>query len=211
VELTPGPGTLAAALLQLADQARQVADLDAREQAHAADAAGRIAALTTLAETTRDWLDGPDGMLAHLDQRISDLAARLDHTLPVPAGEAGGAGYLPEPQRRFWQLHGEAREQAVARLRAWVDEVYRPGYGHLAATLGDCWEQHPLCLYMLDWLSELWAVLYLDPARTPDTLAGQAEWQARLLDAAAAQMARETARCPHARPAPAARTLRPPR
>jgi hypothetical protein len=92
-----------------------------------------------------------------------------------------------------------------------VEQVYRPGYGHLAASLGDCWEQHPLCLYILDWLSELWSVLYLAPARTAGTLAGQAEWHTRLLAAAAEQLARETRRCAHstARHRPAATGARP--
>ncbi len=75
--------------------------------------------------------------------------------------------------------------------------MYRPGYGHLAASLGECWEQHPLCLYILDWLSELWSVLYLPPGRTAGTLAGQAEWHTRLLAAAAEQLARETRGCAH--------------
>ena len=91
-----------------------------------------------------------------------------------------------------------ARETATTRLRAWVEQIYRPGYGHLAAALAACWDQHPLCLYTLDWLSELWSVLYLQPRRTAGTLAGQAEWQTRLLSAAADQMARETRRCAHA-------------
>ena len=83
--------------------------------------------------------------------------------------------------------------------------MYRPGYGHLAASLGDCWDQHPLCLYILDWLSELWSVLYLAPARTAGTLAGQAEWHTRLLAAAAEQLARETRGCAHAHPPATAR------
>jgi hypothetical protein len=41
-------------------------------------------------------------------------------------------------------------------------------------------------------------VLYLQPTRTTGTLAGQAEWQTRLLTAVAEQMAAETARCEHA-------------
>jgi hypothetical protein len=115
--------------------------------------------------------------------------------------------YQPADSPRFWKLDGPAREDAIARLRAWVEQVYRPGYGHLAGVLGGCWEQHPLCLYTLDWLSELWSVLYLQPGRNTGTLAGQAEWQTRLLTAAAEQMTRETSRCQHAasrnsRPAP---------
>ena len=53
---------------------------------------------------------------------------------------------------------------------AWVEQVYRPGYGHLAATLAPCWSSHDLCLYGLDILSDLWSVLYLQPERTPRTL-----------------------------------------
>jgi hypothetical protein len=41
-------------------------------------------------------------------------------------------------------------------------------------------------------------VLYLQPRRTTGTLAGQAEWQTRLLTAAAEQLTRETSRCQHA-------------
>ena len=89
-------------------------------------------------------------------------------------------------------------EQAIAKLRAWVQQVYRPELGWLSASLDDCWEQHPLCLYALDWLSELWSVLYLQHRRTTATLAGQAEWQTRLLPAVAEQLTRETSRCEHA-------------
>ena len=108
------------------------------------------------------------------------------------------ATYQPAVPPRFWKLDGEARQEAIAKLRAWVEQVYRPGYGHLSAALGSCWEQHPLCLYTLDWLSELWSVLYLQPQRTTGTLAGQAEWQTRLVTAAAEQMNHETSRCDHA-------------
>jgi hypothetical protein len=48
-------------------------------------------------------------------------------------------------------------------------------------------------------LSEIWSVLYLAAARGPATLARRAEWQTRLLTAAATQPAAETSRCDHAR------------
>ena len=98
---------------------------------------------------------------------------------------AGGSSRLPE------------REAAIDRLRAWVEQIYQPGYGHLAAALPPCWDRHPLCLFTLDWLSELWSVLYLSPDRTATTLAAQAEWQTRLLPAAATQMTHEAAHCQH--------------
>ena len=87
-----------------------------------------------------------------------------------------------------------------ARLRAWVDQVYRPGYGHLAAALGPCWPAHDLCLYALDIASALWSVLYLQPGRDHALLSAQAEYQARILPALAAQLAAETTRCGHTRP-----------
>src|SRR5438094_254467 len=83
---------------------------------------------------------------------------------------------------------GPAREQALGRLAGWVEQVYRPGYGQLAATLGPCWQDHPLCLYALDIACELWSVLYLQATRTPGLLSAQAEYQTRILPALAEQM-----------------------
>ena len=112
---------------------------------------------------------------------------------PPPPRRRARSGYqaADSPPRSGSQATPSATPR-VTRLRGWVEHVYRPGYGHLAAGLADCWDQHPLCLYLLDWLSELWSVLYLRPARTAGTLAGQAEWHTRLLPAAASQLAQET-------------------
>jgi hypothetical protein len=89
-----------------------------------------------------------------------------------------------------------------------VERVYRPGYGHLAAALGPCWEAHDLCLYGLDIAASLWSVLYLQPLRTPVLLSAQAEYQARILPALADQLQAETQRCRHSRgPAPASTQL----
>jgi hypothetical protein len=85
-------------------------------------------------------------------------------------------------------------------MHAWVEQVYRPGYGHLAATLAPCWTSHDLCLYGLDILSDLWSVLYLQPERTARTLSAQAEYQARILPSLAAQLVTETTSCGHTRP-----------
>ena len=109
----------------------------------------------------------------------------------------------PAQRPRWWKLTGQARDDAVARLRAWVEQILQPGYGQLAAGLGPCWEQHPLCLYGLDIAAELWSVLYLQPARTPAMLSAQAEFHTRILPAIAAQLITETARCGHPRTATA--------
>jgi len=199
----PEPAALAAALLQLSDHAARLQELGQREAAHAAETADRITALSTLAEAMKRTLHDQADILAGL----KDLEARLQNLAPSPGdsdpdgdGDDTQRGYQPTPVPRFWKLDGPAREDAIARLRAWVEHVYQPGYGQLAAALGPCWDQHPLCLYALDWLSELWSVLYLQPRRSTATLASQAEWQTRLLTAAAEQMAAETSRCEHAPP-----------
>ena len=92
------------------------------------------------------------------------LAGLTARTGPDPAPDDPG-GYQPDPAPCWWQLSPDDRQEPVARLRAWVDQVYRPGYGHLAAALGPCWPAHDLCLYALDIASGLWSVLYLQPGR----------------------------------------------
>jgi len=121
---------------------------------------------------------------------LADLAAR-------PGGDADR--YQPDPASPWWKLAPADRAEPLARLRAWVEQVYRPGYGHLAATLAPCWQAHDLCLYALDIAAALWSVLYLQPDRTPGLLASQAEYQARILPALAAQLMTETTRCTHPR------------
>jgi hypothetical protein len=102
--------------------------------------------------------------------------------------------YVPSPVPPWWKLAGEDRQDALGKVRAWVEQVYRPGYGQLAP----CWDQHPLCLYGLDVLSELWSVLYLQASRSPAVLSAQAEYQARIVPAIAGQLMTETTRCGHA-------------
>ena len=206
------PGdALGAALLQLASHGERLSGLDAREAAHYQEIAPRLHQLTAEAssltatiarinETLRRHsmiVNGLDG----LDRQVEELAQRLTQ----PAGSGGDdtqPGYQPVPPPRWWRLGDRERDTMTGRLRAWVEQIYRPGYGQIAATLPQCWEQHTLCLYTLDWLSELWSFLYLDPERTAASLAAQAEWQTRLLPAAAEQMAFDATGCPHPRSAP---------
>jgi hypothetical protein len=205
---TPGDG-LAAALIQISAHAERISGLDTREAGHyeqiadrlrelAADAASASTRIDGIGGTLArqaaiiDALDGLDGQVAALARQLAELAAE-----GYEDDEQDGPRYRPVAAPRWWKLAEEDREMALDRLRAWVDQIYRPGYGQLAATLPPCWEHHPLCLYILDWLSELWSVLYLAPSRNGGTLAAQGEWQTRLLPAAAEQMAYETTGCPH--------------
>jgi hypothetical protein len=190
---------MTAALHQLTETRERLAVLDAREAAHFRSLGEKLTQLTGLAaglgETVRD-LGATLSALQGLDQQVARLAARVAEILPAEDCDAGP--YQPGPAPRWWKLQGEAREQALDKLRAWVAEVYRPGYGQLAATLGPCWDQHPLCLYGLDILAELWSVLYLQATRSPAVLSAQAEFQARILPALAEQLMIETTRCGHA-------------
>jgi hypothetical protein len=218
--ISPEPGVaqsgaenvLTAVLLQITAHAERLADLDEREATHHEQTTGHLADLARELTSTSDRLgevlataarqaailDALDG----LDQQVAGLADRL--TLLVAGQEDGGdtdAGiYRPPPAPRWWKLSGDEREAALGRLRAWVEQVYRPSYGHLAGTLGSCWDQHPLCLFGLDWLMELWSALHLTPERDTSCLASQAEWQIRLLPALAEQMHLETRHCQHREP-----------
>jgi hypothetical protein len=202
---------LTAMLLQITQHAERVAALDEREAAHYQEIAARLTELAHQLADTSSTVTGVQAAadrqaallssLDDLDQQVAAFAAKLSDLVPAHAHEEADDddSYQPAPTARWWKLTGDDRDQALARLRAWVEQIYRPGFGHLAAALGPCWDQHPLCLYGLDWLMELWSILYLAPDRTAGTIASQAEWQTRLLPALAEQMYLETTRCQHNR------------
>ena len=207
------PGdVITAALLHITQQAERLAALDEREARHHQEITTQLAGLAALVADTSEQVQnmrvtadrqaGILGSLDGLDKEVATIAARITSLAGTMAseedGEADAGAYGLAPTPRWWNLQGQARDEALARLRAWVEQIYRPGYGHLAAALGPCWDQHPLCLYGLDWLMELWSTLYLTSQRKPPLLAGQAEWQTRLLPALAEQMYLETSRCQHA-------------
>jgi hypothetical protein len=132
-------------------------------------------------------------------ERDRGLIAGLNAAMRELTGKLGDApterqGYCPVPAPRWWQLDGEERAAEVARLRSWVETVFRPGYGHLAARVGPCWQRHDLCLYQLAWLSEIHTVIYQADERP---LSAEADWHVRLLPAAVALMAEETGSCDH--------------
>src|ERR1700728_3176274 len=196
-------------MLQITQHAERLALLDQRETAHhgeltkrwddlaqqLAEVVERVDALHGLATRQAALLETLDG----LDQRVAALTTRLTHMTAATKHDEEDETYTVAPTPRWWKLDGTERDEALNRLRAWVEQIYRPGYGQLAAALSPCSDQHPLCLYGLDWLMELWSALYLTPDRTTATVASQAEWQTRLLPALAEQMSLETTRCQHTR------------
>jgi hypothetical protein len=204
----PGSGSaVTAVLLQITQHAERLAALDEREAGRYQQITAQLSELAAHLAQTRKRVDAVQAATARqgailealdgLDQHVAELATRVTQLASGGRANDDGDGYQPVPAPRWWALDGTEREDALARLRAWVSQVYRTGYGHLAASLGTCWEQHPLCLYGLDWLMELWSALYLADERDPGILASQAEWQSRLLPALAAQMHAETSHCQH--------------
>jgi hypothetical protein len=155
--------------------------------------ADKLAALERLVATLGADIRGQADRTARLhvlEDALATLTAKVAEVLPDDQGTA--RVYAPRPAPRWWNLHGEAREAEIGRLRGFVEQVYRPGFGHLAARLRPCWEHHDLCLYCLDIAAELHAVLYLQARRTIALLNGQAEYATRVLPALADLMSTET-------------------
>jgi hypothetical protein len=191
------PDPITAALDQLAANREHLTTLDTREASHFAEVNAQLAQLASMISALgRSLVDSTAAMarLDALDRQVSDLLAATGH------GADDADGYQPGPAPAWWKLTPDERQSPLAELRAWVEQVYRPGYGHLAAALRPCWPEHDLCLYGLDILYQLWSALYLQPERTTGLLSAQAEYQTRILPALAAQFATETTRCGH-RPA----------
>ena len=147
-----------------------------------------------------DQLAAHHDQIARLGRTVQDLQGTMAQLADSPPADQDADDNLANPVPKWWKLPAEQRREPLSRLRAWVEQVYRPGYGHLAATLGPCWEAHDLCLYGLDILAELWSVLYLQDRRSAGLLSAQAEYQARILPALSAQFMTETTGCGHARP-----------
>jgi hypothetical protein len=183
-----------AALDELAAQHERITRLDVRYATLTERIAELTGMVTVIGRTLHDATTAL-GRLEALDHQVAALTAQLTGR--------DASSCQPGPVPAWWKLTDAERQEPLARLRAWVEQVYRPSYGHLAAGLGPCWESHDLCLYGLDILSQLWSALYLQPERSAGQLSSQAEYQARFLPALGEQMRAETSRCAHPRnPAP---------
>jgi hypothetical protein len=189
-------GGLEGALRALAVLRADLTAVDGRVATNWVKVTSRLRDLTAQIAQVSDTGTVQGETLQRLDEAVAALSGQLAGLLG--AGDREQAGYRPAPAPRWWLLEGADRQAAVGRLASWVTTVYVPGYGGLAAQLPPCWAKHALCLYTLDWLSELHSLAYLQPGRSARMLAAQAEWQTRLLPAAVDQMAEECKACPHA-------------
>jgi hypothetical protein len=136
------------------------------------------------------------------------IGSLQDQMAALLAEDAPERGYKPVPAPRWHELSLDEYEEEVARLRSWVDEVFRPCYGHIVAGLHDCWPKHPLVLVLLDYLSETWKVLHLRRSRSSQILGTQLEFQLRYLPAAAEMLTEDMRQCARVHQAPGTRTPR---
>jgi hypothetical protein len=201
---TPAPDSgVTAALMQMQKLAEQYGSLENREGEHYRDVSQALTGLGESVDSLRATVTDHGEVLESLNgfgDRLAELATAIESLLPPNPGP----GHNPVPSVQWWadDLGDEDRAAAQARIRAWVLQIYRRHYGYLAVGLGECWERHPLCFVVLDWVSELWAVLYLRPTRPVGVLNSQAEFSTRILPAVADQLATETGRCDHGRQQP---------
>jgi hypothetical protein len=151
--------------------------------------------MTAAATPPDDVLRGVLVRLAEAEQKITALKAAQAEA--PQDGDEGEEKHQIAPSPRLWEMTPDERREVTKRLRVWVAQVLRPGYGHLAARLGDCWEHHDLCLYLLDWLSQMHGFLYQPGERGWGMLAGQADWHTRFVVAVVAQLQEETQTCDH--------------
>ena len=107
--------------------------------------------------------------------------------------------YVIQPLVHWWSVDADHRTEAIDHLKSWVEQVYRPTYGRLAARLPECWVSHGLCLVTLDWLAELHSFLFFTKPMSAALLNAHAEFDTRLLPAAAELMQAEAAKCEHNR------------
>jgi hypothetical protein len=192
VSARAGGDQAAAALLELARVSADMSKVDNRVTSNWIKLRTELRTLAAQIGEVGGTVTAHGELLERLDLTVTDLAARVSALL---APDGGGRGYQPIPAPRWWALTADERAEGVGRLESWVGTVYTPSYGRLAAKLPACWREHDLCLFTLDWLSEMHSILYLQPGRTAAALGGQAEWQTRLLPAAVDQMETETRAC----------------
>jgi hypothetical protein len=192
----PPEDGITAALLKITQHGERIGILDEREAEHFRDVTSALHELRTKVTGVEGTIaDQAEilGSLKGLDDAVASLTEQITPLLP-PAASASDR-YQPADTVRWWVPGGT--KDAVTRLRSWVTEIYLPYYGYLAAALRPCWESHPFCLVQIDWLSELWSVLYLSKPRTDRLLDAQAEFSTRILPAAAEQLRIETTNCGH--------------
>src|SRR5262245_39425988 len=122
--MTGEPEGLTAVLLQLAGITQKLAELDQRQAGEARDLTQRITTVASLVDQLKDTSASHAEALAALDgldRQVADLAAKFAADGPADGG-GNVARYQPSAAPKFWKLDGPARDQAIGKLRAWVEQ-----------------------------------------------------------------------------------------
>jgi hypothetical protein len=200
-DAAPDSGVVAA-VLKLTDLAARVERVEQSAAqrigelaASCAEALAQVASLREEAGTLGGRADGIERKLAEVSALLARMSAQIDGLTAArdPEDETGTA-YRVNPAPPWWQPGDDRCADAAGRLRDWVEEVYRPVFGYLAALLPPCWDRHPLCLAYVDTVHEAWCLLYIPP-RDPKMVFAQLDWLTRPLLQAAEVMAAETRPC----------------
>jgi hypothetical protein len=195
--------SVVAAVLKLTDLAARVERVEQSAAQRAgelaascAEALAQIARVREEAGTLGGRADGIETRLADVGALLTRMSGQIDALTAAAQDDPAehNAAYRVHQAPPWWQPRDDRCADTTARLRDWVNEVYRPVFGYVGAMLGDCWDQHPLCLSCLDTLHEAWCLLYIPP-RDPKMVFAQLDWLTRPLLQAAEVMARETAAC----------------
>ena len=158
--------------------------------------------LEDLAAEVRGWTADLKGVpaavvLAHkLSGEMSDVLARLSLLEDGAAAEPQTREPRLEfaPQMRWHELDEAGRDQAVTRIRQWVDTVYRQQFPR-AGDIAPCWQEHPVCVVLLDVLSQMHAALYHGTNRSWGLVHNQAEMYVRFGREITALVREELAGC----------------
>jgi hypothetical protein len=170
---------------------------------HDPDALARVERqLEDLAAEVRGWTADLKGVpaavvLAHkLSGEMSEVLARLrlleDGAVAEPQPREPRLEFAP--QLRWHELDGPGRAAAVARIREWVDTVYRQQFPR-AGDIAPCWQEHPVCVVLLDVLSQLHRALYHGTKRSWGVVHNQAELYVRFGREITALVREELAGC----------------
>jgi len=182
-------------LLRQAEQGQKLAEVGeglARVELTLTDLSTAVRGIRGTQAAQGELLEG----LAEVKADVASLQRRVDAVFP-PERSDGSKFYDPPPSVRIWELDADERAEVVAYLAKWVNGVWKPTFGHLSRKLPACWAEHWLCITIIDVLSELHKVLWMQPVRLAGTLSGQAEFITRLAPALADLMAREREGCQH--------------
>ncbi|HEX6522201.1 MAG TPA: hypothetical protein VF070_19675, partial [Streptosporangiaceae bacterium] len=148
---TPDPLTDAVLkLAKLADQVERVEQSTKQRFQELGAACGealeQVTAVRQESGTLGDRADGIETKLAELGALLSRMSSRItdiNDSATASSGKGQGgtdseASYDVNQAPPWWQPGHDRTIETTARLRDWVNEVYRPGFGHLGKTLEEC-------------------------------------------------------------------------